>query len=181
VERSAHKEALAHFNRSLQLLEILPDSKARARQEISAQTAIRISLMAIKGPTPEVAQAFTQARHLSEQIDDAQQLYAAVWGLWFYNAMRMKYDDANEISYQLIDLANREQDRGLLLQGHHSAWTVQLYRGEFAACRRHTEQGRALYDADQHRSHALLYGGHDPGVCCGYQGSLALWILGYPD
>jgi predicted ATPase len=38
----------------------------------------------------------------------------------------------------------------------------------------------ALYDRDQHRSLAFLYGGHDPGVCCRMHSSLALWLLGYP-
>ena len=137
--------------------------------------------MAVKGPTPEVAQAYSRARELSEQLGDTRQHYAALWGLWFFNAMRMKYDDASELSYELIDLANETQDSSLLLQGHHSAWTVLLYRGEFEACRRHAEQGRSLYNPDEHRSHSLLYGGHDPGVCCRYQGSLSLWILGYPD
>ncbi|MDP6591024.1 MAG: BTAD domain-containing putative transcriptional regulator [Alphaproteobacteria bacterium] len=181
AQRFDHKEALAHFARALQLLEGLPDNRARARLEVPTQTAIGISLMAVKGPAPEVTRAFSRARKLSEQLGDRRQLYAALWGLWFFNAMRMKYDEASELSYQLIDLANQDQDRGLLLQGHHSAWTVLLYRGEFAACRRHAEQGRALYDPDQHRSHALMYGGHDPGVCSRYQGSLSLWILGYPD
>jgi predicted ATPase len=38
-----------------------------------------------------------------------------------------------------------------------------------------------LYDPDKHRQHALLYGGHDPGVCCGYHASQVLWLLGYPE
>jgi len=39
----------------------------------------------------------------------------------------------------------------------------------------------ALYDPQQHRSHASLYGGHDPGVCCRLHSGLTLWALGYPD
>ena len=39
----------------------------------------------------------------------------------------------------------------------------------------------ALYDMEQHRSLAFLYGGHDPGVCCHMHSALALWILGYPE
>jgi predicted ATPase len=38
----------------------------------------------------------------------------------------------------------------------------------------------ALYDREQHRSLAFLYGGHDPGVCCRMHSGLALWLLGYP-
>ena len=55
-----------------------------------------------------------------------------------------------------------------------------LWVGEPDASRRHCEQGMALYDRDQHRSLAFLYGGHDPGVCCRMHSSLALWLLGYP-
>ena len=33
----------------------------------------------------------------------------------------------------------------------------------------------------RHRSHRLLYGGHDPGACARYFGALASWNVGYPD
>ena len=33
---------------------------------------------------------------------------------------------------------------------------------------------------EQHRSHALLYGGHDPGVCARLVGASCQWALGYP-
>ena len=52
--------------------------------------------------------------------------------------------------------------------------------GEFASARVHFKQGIALYNPQQHRSHAFLYGGHDPGVCCLSQDALALWSVGYP-
>ena len=42
------------------------------------------------------------------------------------------------------------------------------------------EQGIALYDPQQHRSHAFLYG-QDPGVTCLSYAAWALWFLGYPD
>jgi predicted ATPase len=38
-----------------------------------------------------------------------------------------------------------------------------------------------LYDPQRHRTHAALYSGHDPGVCCRMQSAHALWLLGYPD
>jgi predicted ATPase len=38
-----------------------------------------------------------------------------------------------------------------------------------------------LYDAQRHRTHAALYSGHDPGVCCRMQAAHALWLVGYPD
>ena len=35
--------------------------------------------------------------------------------------------------------------------------------------------------ARQHRSHAFLYGGHDPCVCCLSFAAKSLWMLGYPE
>jgi len=56
-----------------------------------------------------------------------------------------------------------------------------LWVGEPETTRRHCEQGIALYEKEQHRSLAFLYGGHDPGVCCRMHLALALWVLGYPS
>src|SRR5262249_51519395 len=54
------------------------------------------------------------------------------------------------------------------------------YLGELATAQVHLEQGIALYDRQQHRTHALLYG-QDPGVACRSYAAATLWLLGYPD
>jgi predicted ATPase len=72
-------------------------------------------------------------------------------------------------------------DAALLLEAHYALWATWFHTGAFASTRGHLEQGRALYDPRQHRAHALLYGGHDPGVCCLSHAAWSLWILGYPD
>jgi len=77
-------------------------------------------------------------------------------------------------------VAERLGDRVLLLEAHHAMAPSTLWTGEPDTTRRHCEQGMALYDRDQHRSLAFLYGGHDPGVCCRMHSSVALWLLGYP-
>ena len=56
-----------------------------------------------------------------------------------------------------------------------------MWLGRLAAVREHVRHGLLLYDRDEHRQHALIYGGHDPAVCGYGQGALALWLLGYPD
>ncbi len=48
------------------------------------------------------------------------------------------------------------------------------------SARGHLEQGIALYNLQQHRSLAFLYG-TDPGVHCLSYASWVLWVLGYPD
>jgi predicted ATPase len=88
---------------------------------------------------------------------------------------------ARELGEQLLTLAQSLQDPILLLQAHHALWTTSFYLGELAPAREHGEQGMALYNSQQPRSHTFLYGGHDPGVCCQGVGAWVLWLLGYPD
>jgi predicted ATPase len=129
----------------------------------------------------EVEKAFLRARELAERIGETRQAYAAVWGLWYFNHLRIKFKTARDIAYELHELARREQDEELLLQAHHAAWPVLLCGGELLRSREHAEQGLVLYNPMEHRSHALRYGGHDPGVCCRYHEAVALWLLGCPD
>jgi predicted ATPase len=56
-----------------------------------------------------------------------------------------------------------------------------LAGGELTAAQPHLEHGMQLYDPQRHRTHAALYSGHDPGVCCRMQAAHSLWFLGYPD
>jgi predicted ATPase len=55
-----------------------------------------------------------------------------------------------------------------------------LCLGESASAREHAERGVALYEHQQHHSHAFLYQ-LDPGVVCLSIAAWALWVLGYPD
>jgi tetratricopeptide (TPR) repeat protein len=56
-----------------------------------------------------------------------------------------------------------------------------MFAGAPAVARDHCEAGRRLYDPERHRSHRLLYGGHDPGVCAGCFGGQVDWLLGHPE
>jgi predicted ATPase len=56
-----------------------------------------------------------------------------------------------------------------------------FFGGELVAAQSHMEQGMHLYDLQRHHTHAALYSGHDPGVCCRMQMAPSLWFLGYPD
>ena len=80
--------------------------------------------------------------------------------------------DCRKLSDQLLQLTAGKSDDELHLQAHHSAWATSMFAGDPAAAREHSETGRQLYDPERHRSHRLLYGGHDPGVCADSLGAL---------
>jgi len=182
AERSAHHEAIGHFERGLATLAALPDGSVRDGREIELQLTRGLSLFTTEGFVSSAgAEAYVRARELSERSGDRRQLFMAVFGLWVSANGRGGMAECHKFSDRLQQLTAADADEGLRLQAHHSAWTTCLFSGEPAAAREHCEAGRRLYDPDRHRSHRLLYGGHDPGVCAGYMGAQARWLLGYPD
>jgi predicted ATPase len=58
--------------------------------------------------------------------------------------------------------------------------TTAFFLGELAPARAHLEHVMTLYDPQQHRSFALLYG-QDPMVNSLSVAAWTLWMLGYPD
>ena len=180
--RSASAEAVTYFTQGLDLARKLPASREQARQELRLLLSLGPAFQLVKGfGAAEVESTYARARELGEQVGEPAELFQALWGLWLHTlAGRGRFRAGRDIAEELVVLAQRLGDRVLLLEAHHAMSPSTLWVGEPETARRHCEQGMALYDRDQHRSLAFLYGGHDPGVCCHMHSSLALWLLGYP-
>jgi predicted ATPase len=182
VERSAYTEAVSHLTTALDLLTALPETRERHQQELTVQMILGTALRAIKGSgAPEVERLNIRARELCEQVGEPPQLFRVLWGFWLMYNGRGDSQTMRVLGEQLLSLAQRLEDRDLLLEAHHALWTSMFSGGELAAARMHQEQGLRLYDPQRHRTHAALYSGHDPGVCCRYRAAPTLWLLGYPD
>jgi predicted ATPase len=181
IERSANLEAVAHLTQGLELLITLPDTPERAQQELVMQTTLGPALLVTKGQaSPEVLQAYARARTLCQQVGETPQLFQVLRGLWYFYLLRVELQTARELGEQLLTLAQHIGDPALFLEAHYTLGNTLNYMGEFAAAQAHLEQGIALYDPQQHRSHAVRYG-QDPGVVCRSYAALTLWYLGYPD
>jgi predicted ATPase len=181
VGRSAHLEAISHLTAGLAVLQTLPETAERIQQELLLETTLGPALMMTKGfAAPEVEHAYARARVLCQRVGETPQLFSVLRGLWqFYNG-RGAYLTALELGEQCLRRAQQEDDTAHLVEAHHTLWTTRLLLGELPLAHTHLDQGLALYDLQQHRTLALLYG-HDPGVCCRGVAGIALWLLGYPD
>jgi len=181
VRLSANQEAIAHFYKGLALLKTLPETAERAQQELPLQIALFAPLAGAKGyGAPELGKAYTRARELCEQAGEPGQLFLVLYGLWGHNLVQGDMPTAHELAVQCLTLAEKIQERALLMEGHRMTDETALYSGEFIAARRHVEQTLSLYDPQLHRAHATVYG-QDPGVASLSHGSWILWYLGYPD
>ncbi len=103
-----------------------------------------------------------------------------LFGLYIFFLLRWEVQTERELGEQLLTLAQPQQNPALLLSAHRALGDALFWLGEAAAARAHLEQGIALYNPQQHRSLAFLYG-DDPGVDCLAYAAWALWWLGYPD
>jgi predicted ATPase len=181
VQRSAHAEAISHLTTGLDLLQILPDTSERARQELSLQITLSVPLRVTKGhAAPEVEHAYSRARELCQQIGETPQLFPVLWGLAELHFARAEFQTQYELGEQLLSLAQSAQDPALLLEAQRVLGANSVSRGKFARARAHLEQGIALYDAQPHRSSAFL-SGLEPGVALRSNTARVLWFLGYPD
>ena len=180
-QRSANLEAVQHLTTGLALLAMLPEAPTRVQEELNLQLALGPALLATRGyATPEVEQTYARARVLCQQVGETPQLFQALWGLWYFYLVRAEFQTAHELGEQLLNWAQRVQAPVLLLLAHRMLGQTLSFLGEFSTAQGHLERGMTLYDPEQHRSLASLYG-QDQGVICRSWAALALWCLGYPD
>jgi predicted ATPase len=181
-QRSANPEAIAHLSKALDLLQTLPETAERDREELALNIALGPALMATKGfQAPESERVYQRGRELAQRVGEPSELFTTTWGLWLVRQYASQLERAQELADEVLVIARQQSDPALQLQAHHAAWTTFYRLAELRSCLDHTEQGIALYDIGQHGSHAFVYGGHDPGVCARAVNAFTLWSLGYPD
>jgi tetratricopeptide (TPR) repeat protein len=173
LRRCGYREAINHLTRGLELLESLPDTPARLQQEISLRISLGLSLVATKGyAAPEVERSYTRALELCRQVEATPQLFWSLWGLQGSYYVRAELQTARMLGEQLLDLAQRLQDPGLLGTAHCVLGATLSSLGDPRPARAHLEQGIALCGAQKH---ARLQ-----AICLSLLGRV-LWMLGYPD
>lgn len=181
LRQSAHPEAIRYLSRALDLLKGLPDSPQRLRQEVVLRSTLGIALQAIKGyGATDVQEAFSQTRDLVEQVQDPVLLFRVRYGLFGFHLIRAEHRIALELAEQLLHLAQKAQDPGLLLHAHGAVGLALFSLGELLPAREQIERSQALYDPQQHASHLITYG-QDPIVVLNTYSTYLLWALGYPD
>jgi predicted ATPase len=179
ARRSANLEAARHFTRALELLGRMPDTPERAQKELAIRNMLGPTLIVTQGPlSSEARQTYSRAQRLSAHFSDSPLRFAALWGLW---RITRNFLEKQRISDDLLRVATRLGDRGLMLQAHHTQWATRFHLGLHTGCLRHVDEGLKLYSEGDYRSHAAMYGGHDPMVCACGEAAYSLWLTGHPE
>jgi hypothetical protein len=98
-------------------------------------------------------------------MGDNPQFFPMMLGLWGFYIVRAELETVQELSEQVLSLAERQQDPLFLLEGHMTLAQALANTGELVRARLHFEQGIAFGAALQHRAHVSLFG-MDLAVFC---------------
>lgn len=181
VERSANHEAIGHLNKALGLIKDLPGSLDCSQEELDLLLLLGPVLMFVRGVSaPEVGNTYERARQLSQHIGDPAQKFAALWGAWYFHNGSGDHLTAREMAEQLLSFSRHDENTLFRIMAHRTLCNTLHHIGELAATREHMDRVIDLYDSRRHSTLAIQYG-QDPSVTARAWGSLAVWLLGYPD
>ncbi|NJC97527.1 MAG: hypothetical protein C3F07_15485 [Anaerolineales bacterium] len=182
VQLSAFRDGIAHLERGLSLLEDLPDSPERDKNELNLLLALGIAWQGALGAQPdEVKNAFSRAQELCKKVGNTTQMVQVLGGLAVLYYVRGLHHHAQELAEEGLALAEQANEPLLIQLSHWYLGFTHFCFGNFINALEHLRHVLDSYDPNQHH-HSLVYlRGSDAGlgamayeVCC-------LWCLGYPD
>lgn len=138
---------------------MLPNAPERIHQELELHIGLGRTYIMTRGyAAPEVQQTYSRAYELCRHVQETQQLFPALYGLWQFYWFRADLLTAYELGEQLLSLTQRQKEPFPLAVAHYVLGTTLYYRGAFVAAQAHLEQSIPLYDPQRHTVPASLYG-----------------------
>ena len=180
-QSSAHPEAIGHLSTALELLATLDDTPERDRQEYRLQPLLGISTLSVRGYAfPELGIIYGRIRELADKMEDAT---GRVYGAWFMSSWRIVRDEMDlclDLAHEIVALAERTGDDGLLMEAYFIQNIVRFYRGELAEALDFGLRGMELDDFERCRFHAQQTGQNAAVAHLSYL-ALTLWLQGRAD
>jgi predicted ATPase/class 3 adenylate cyclase len=164
----------------LDLLTSSPSSHEQIEQEIMLQTSLARALMALKGFTGEVEQAYMRALELSEGLGEIPQLFPILRGLASFYMFRTEFDKAAQMGQKILDLAEIRDDaylqvHGYLVRGTNTSFAIGYQKGIELL-----DKGIELFERDPYAMRPFQIG-NNPGIVCYTTSAFISFWLGFPD
>jgi len=181
VASSANAEAANHLKEGLKLVESLPPSVERDRQEVELLSTLGTALSALQGyASAEVRGVYLRAQQLCESIGPTPQHFWVLWGLWAFYLVGAEHKEAVAVGDKMMSLARQEKNLSWELEAHFSIGLSFFFMGNLAPAREHLERAVAIYEVDKHHANAQL-NIQDVGVTSRSVAALCLFHLGEID
>ncbi|WP_428261685.1 protein kinase domain-containing protein [Haliangium sp.] len=176
--RSAHVEAISHFERARALLASLPAGPARAQREIGLSAALGVSLIATRGyAADEVEASFERAKELCEELGVVP--FPIRYGVWAVHFMRGDRAAVDAETATLPDIIAQSDDEDTVLMAQNCLGARTFLTGDQARAGVELTRAMELFSPERHAVVTATYGG-----CGGFYGHLLtiwhLWLTGHP-
>jgi predicted ATPase/class 3 adenylate cyclase len=178
--RGWYRDTVGLTTDMLAVLETSASSPDRIGQEIALRTSFARALMATKGYTPEVEDAFTRAFELFERGGDVRQQYSVMRGLASLYQFTGQFDQAANLGREILALGERQHDERMLIEGHLVVGATEMFIDDLRSGLDHLDQAISLFAGGPARARTAGVG-NDPRVACYTTSAFTLWLLGYPD
>jgi len=178
---AAYAEAILHLTKGIELLQELPASSARHRQELEFQLALGPAQRIINGyRSPELEATYGRAQELCKLLGDPLELFPVLWAMLSFYWVRPDLSTAHTMAQRRRTIAQSQPESDRLLAVNRALGAVSLIMGDFCAAQQYLEEAIALYHAQGEQTDVDLYG-FDNGICSLFYHSWLLWLFGYPD
>jgi predicted ATPase/type II secretory pathway predicted ATPase ExeA len=177
----AHKEAVKHLLKALELLPEVPESPQRIHEELALQAMLGEALLPLHGAgAPEVQRAYARAQELCQQVEDSPQTLPVMLGVVNTYQVQGKLRIAREIAERVLRLVKAQNDAEASSRVHLVLGSTLFWSGEIEEGRRHLEESVALAAAEHHGTPDLVYA-FDARVRALSALSILLCAQGYVD
>jgi tetratricopeptide (TPR) repeat protein len=181
LAQSANWEAIRNVEQGLDLLAAIPDTPARAGQELGLRLALSSALLANQGyAAKRVGATLERARELCDALGDSRQVFPVLWGLGAFYTVRAELGTALQLSTRVRTIAEATGEPALLVLAYLSYAGSFMWGGRLQAARDSFERALSFYQPAEHAALAAAYS-YDPGTAAQAYLGMTLWFLGYPD
>ena len=170
--------ALELANDMLHVLAVSEPSPDRIEDELVLRSSLARALMAIRGYSPEVERAFQEALALADESGQASHRFPVLRSLASYYTLTANWEKAAEMAQELLELAAKEDDELILVEGHFLAGAANLSNLPLALA--HMDKAIELYDPQRHGAPRFRLGA-SPGVVARIASSIMRWQMGEVD
>ena len=181
LQRVAVRDAIAHLDRGISLLQQLPESPGRDTHELELSTTLGMAWMAYKGwAHPNVASNLERAWSLERALNRSDHMLPILYGLSMYRMCVGQVRESMSLAERLLDEGQKSGLDDMRLVGHTMVEVISYFLGEFAPISGHAEAIVTSYNPVRHRHIADLLS-VDPKTYALIYHAFAQWALGYPE
>jgi predicted ATPase/class 3 adenylate cyclase len=162
---------------ALSVLASAERSPELAAEELILRTSLARALMAVRGYTVEVEEAFKQVLQMSEGTGTAAQRFPVLRALATYYTGIAEFGKAAEVGRQLLELGEREGDESIRIEAHYVLGAAISFSGDLDTGLPHLDRAIELYNPRVHGFSRFRLG-PNTGVVARVASGLLLWMCG---